>query len=171
MILAACSGGSNDNDAGSDAASDVQQMSDTGVDASPQDSGGQDVATNDASNDASAQDTGTTETGSDAAAPVNGCTAFTDDTSVTTPTITGPSGGSPSQYTPNCVHIKVGQSVTWNVDFSGHPLEAFGGTTPSPIMPTSSGTTVTFTFSSAGTFGFHCEFHPSIMFGAVEVTP
>jgi plastocyanin len=86
------------------------------------------------------------------------------------PTITGPSNANPSQFSPNCVHIKTGQMVTWNVDFTNHPLGASGGTTPSPIQTTSSGTMVSFTFGSTGTYGFHCLAHPSIMFGAVLVT-
>ncbi|HEY1954319.1 MAG TPA: plastocyanin/azurin family copper-binding protein [Polyangiaceae bacterium] len=108
--------------------------------------------------------------GNDAAAAVNGCTTFTDMTTGTA-TITGPTGVAPAQYAPNCVHVKVGQSVTWNSDFGNHPLAPSGGDTPTPIVATATGTTVSYTFSSAGTFGFHCNFHPTIMFGAVQVTP
>jgi len=104
--------------------------------------------------------------GDDAGATVNGCSAFTDGT-----TVTGPSGPTPAQYSPACVHVKVGQSVTFNLDFSDHPMQPFGGDTGNPIQETTSGTTATFTFASAGTFGFHCEAHPSIMQGAVQVTP
>jgi plastocyanin len=110
------------------------------------------------------------DSGSDASAPVNGCTTYEDDTAAGA-TVTGPSGSAPAQYSPACVHIKAGQSVTWNVDLTAHPLEAFGGDTPSPIQTTNSGTTVSFTFPNAGTFGFHCQVHPSVMQGAVEVTP
>ncbi|HEY1954661.1 MAG TPA: plastocyanin/azurin family copper-binding protein [Polyangiaceae bacterium] len=109
----------------------------------------------------------------DAAAPpevVNGCTSFTDMTA-NGATIQGPMDALPAQYSPNCVHIKMGQTVTWNLFFSGHPMAASGGDTPSPIETTSTGTTVTFTFDAPGTFGFHCLSHPTQMFGAVEVTP
>jgi len=116
---------------------------------------------------------GNSSSGSDAGdgsvGEVNNCTTFTDDTSGTA-TVTGPTGASPSQYSPNCVHIKVGQSVTFNVDFTDHPLEPSGGNTPNPIPETETGTSVSVTFPNAGTFGFQCEAHPSIMFGAVEVT-
>ncbi len=115
-------------------------------------------------------DAGTDSSTDSSTTPVNGCTTFTDDTA-TAATITGPASANPSQYTPNCVHIKVGQSVTWNSDFTAHPLGAFGGTSPSPITTTSSGTTVSFTFATAGTYGFQCQVHPSIMQGAIEVTP
>lgn len=102
---------------------------------------------------------------------VNGCTTFTDETDAGTPTITGPSSATPAQYTPNCVHIKVGQSVTWTSNFGSHPLQAAGGTTPSPITGQTSGTSVTYTFTSPGTYGYECGVHPAIMNGAVEVTP
>lgn len=108
----------------------------------------------------------------DAGAPevVNGCTSFTDMTAGGA-TIAGPMDAIPAQFTPNCVHVKVGQTVTWNVDLTAHPLGASGGTTPSPIQTTSTGTSVTFTFDAAGTYGFHCLAHPTIMFGAVQVSP
>ena len=104
--------------------------------------------------------------------PVNGCTTYTDMTAAGG-TITGPSGATPSQYSPNCVHIKVGQSVTWNSDFTNHPLvpTAGVGTQPNPITATSTGTTVTIAFPAAGTFAYNCGIHTSTMFGAVEVTP
>jgi plastocyanin len=102
---------------------------------------------------------------------VNMCTTFTDDTTSAAPAIMGPTDANPAQYTPNCIHIKVGQSVTWTSDFSAHPLEQAGGSSGSPIQTTMMGTTVSFTFSSPGTFGFNCMVHPGIMFGAVEVTP
>jgi len=121
-------------------------------------------------NDAGPDSSGMDSSSMDSSTPVNGCTTFTDDTA-TAATITGPTNSNPSQYSPNCVHIKAGQSVTWNADFTAHPLQAFGGTTPSPITVTSSGTTVSFTFPNAGTYGFQCQVHPSLMQGAIEVTP
>jgi plastocyanin len=126
--------------------------------------------TNDGGMDSGGMDSGGMDTAMEAAV-VNGCTAFTDDTASATPTITGPSTSTPAQFTPNCVHIKVGQSVTWNVNMGPHPLGASGGNTPTPIQTTMTGTTVTFAFPNAGTFGFQCQNHPGTMFGAVEVTP
>ena len=101
---------------------------------------------------------------------VNGCETFVDMTA-NGGALNGPMNAAPAQFSPNCVHVKVGQSVTWNVDFAAHPLAASGGDTPSPIAETVSGTSMRFTFSKAGTFGYHCLAHPSIMFGAVLVTP
>jgi plastocyanin len=115
---------------------------------------------------------GGTDSGTDGAAAINGCTTFTDMTA-DGGVITGPSGALPSQYVPPCVHVKVGQSVTWNVDLANHPLvpTAGVGTTPNPITATSTGTTVTFAFPAAGTFAYNCGIHSTTMLGAVEVTP
>lgn len=65
-----------------------------------------------------------------------------------------------------CVHIGKGQSVTWNgVPNPAHPLEAHGsGTTPTPITNTG-----TIAFPNAGTFGYDCTNHHTLMHGAVWV--
>lgn len=152
----ACSGGDSSTDGGSDSGS--------GADSSAHESGTQDSSTQ----DSSAQDSSVQDSGADAGV-VNECTTFVDMTA-DGGVITGPSGGSPSQYSPNCVHVHTGQSVTWNSNFTSHPLAAFGGDTPNPIQATTTGTTVTFAFPSVGTYGFHCGIHTGSMFGAVEVT-
>jgi plastocyanin len=122
--------------------------------------------------DDAGSDSGTVDSGGDAAAAINGCTTFTDMTA-SGGTITGPSGATPAQYAPNCVQIKVGQSVTWTSDFTDHPLVPTSGvgTQPNPITATSTGTTVTIAFPAAGTFAYNCGIHTTIMLGAVEVTP
>jgi len=88
--------------------------------------------------------------------------------------ITFPTTAGPAQYTNHCVKVKVGSQVTFAGSFVNHPLEAQGGDTPSPI-PTQSadvdGGAVVVTFTTKGTFGFQCNFHPTTMFGAVQVVP
>ena len=79
-------------------------------------------------------------------------------------------------YSPNCIRIKAGQSVTWHEStFADHPLSsgspASGPQAGSPITTTNTGTDATFTFSSAGAFGFFCQFHTTSMMGAVYVEP
>ena len=164
----ACSGDDTGTDAGQDAGNDATTTDSGGQDSGGQDATGNDAATTDSGSDATASDSGT-DSGGDAGL-VNGCTTFVDMTA-DGGVITGPNGPQPSQYQPNCVHIKTGQSVTWNSKFSNHPLQPSGGTTPTPITLTNTGTTVTFSFPNAGTFGYHCQVHPGMMFGAVEVTP
>jgi plastocyanin len=154
-----CSSGGGTDDAGTDSGN-------PGNDSGTQDSGGNDTGT---SQDSGGNDSGTQDSGGDAAAPVNGCTTFTDFTA-DGGTITFPTSAAPAQYSPNCVAIKLHQSVTWTGSFTSHPLVAKGGDTPNPITTTSSGTTKSFTFDNAGTFGFGCQIHPSMQ-GAVQVSP
>ncbi len=74
---------------------------------------------------------------------------------------------------PKCVSIKPGDSVTWNGSFGIHTLDAFGGDSPNPITGTGTadgGASVTIKFPTAGTFGFHCANHAT-MLGAVKVAP
>lgn len=123
-------------------------------------------------NDAGSDSGNPIDSGTDGAAAVNGCTAFTDMTA-DGGVITGPATATPAQYSPNCVHIKVGQSVMWNSDFTNHPLvpTAGVGSSGNPITATSTGSTVTFAFPAAGTFAYNCGIHSTTMLGAVEVTP
>jgi len=72
---------------------------------------------------------------------------------------------------PRCVQIKVGQTVTWTGTFATHPLLADEGDKPNPISSAdTSGPSATVTFPTAGTYGFKCQVHASMM-GAVLVTP
>jgi plastocyanin len=70
------------------------------------------------------------------------------------------------EYVPSCIRIKAGNRVKFVDDFSSCPLVG-GVVTPngndedakSPIKRTDGGTSVAFTFPSAGVFGFYCEGH------------
>ena len=121
----------------------------------------------------SGSDAGTTADAGQQGQQVNGCTAYADHTAAADARkITFPTGA-PEQFSPPCMKIKVGQSVTWTGgDFSVHPLEPAGGDSPTPIDTVTSGTADhTIAFPNAGTFGFECAQHPSIMHGAIFVTP
>jgi plastocyanin len=101
--------------------------------------------------------------------PVNGCTSYVDLTA-STAEITFAS----FSYTPKCAEVKVGQTVTFTAsgsDFGFHPLAQTCG--PELAIPsTNSGTTVSFSFSMPGTYGYHCTIHGgSGMTGAIEVVP
>jgi plastocyanin len=120
-----------------------------------------------------------TDAGSDAGAPaINGCMRATalDMTSSAAAIVTFGTGG--LTYTPACIVVSVGTSVTFNGNFSFHPLQ--GGTvvagvlmpaTSGPFVPaTSTGTTRTFVMTSAGTFPYYCAFHGGFgMAGVVYV--
>jgi len=82
-------------------------------------------------------------------------------------------------YTPPCVKVGKGTTVTFSGDFTTHPLVggeyASGIATPDPLSPitqTDMGMSASFTFPEAGTFPFYCNFHASLdMFGVIYVTP
>jgi plastocyanin len=109
------------------------------------------------------------------ATPVNGCGptqfAASDHSAASDPrAISFATTSTPVQFSPNCMSIKAGQTVTWNGDFTDHPLEPTTANT-NPIMDVTSGTTTTVTFPAAGVFGYDCANHPSIMLGAIQVVP
>ncbi|MEZ4404956.1 MAG: hypothetical protein R3A52_00490 [Polyangiales bacterium] len=65
-------------------------------------------------------------------------------------------------YEPRCLTVRVGDSVTFEGAFSGHPLAPSSrGTSGTPIARTTAGTTATFRFTAAGHFPYFCEFHGS----------
>ena len=162
VLLVACGG--DDTSVVTDAGTDTSTKQDTGT----QDTGTQDTGTK----DTGAQDSGADVVVDSGPQPVNGCTSFTDATAQNDPrAISFPTGLSAAQYTPNCIKIKVGQSVTWNGSFTNHPLMPFNGDSNNPVTTTSSGTTKSFTFPAAGTYGFACQFHSFAMFGAIQVVP
>lgn len=110
----------------------------------------------------------------------NGCSPDTanDQTAAASATITFANGN--FTYAPKCLKVKAGTPVTFNGSFGSHPL--IGGTvvgntaTPAvsgPFVPvTNTGTTKTFTMSTAGTFPYYCQPHGTIgMNGVVYVVP
>jgi plastocyanin len=80
-------------------------------------------------------------------------------------------------YTPKCVRVAAGSSVTFLSDFNMHPLrggavvDEVGTVDPqSPITPQDSGSTVTFVLDEPGEYPYFCSFHASIgMFGTIWV--
>lgn len=86
-----------------------------------------------------------------------------------------PFNDSPAQYVNRCVKIKVGQQITFAGSFSSHPLAAYGGDTPSPIPALTNadqdGGALVVVFNAAGTFGYRCDIHRTLMTGAVKVVP
>src|SRR5262245_57358286 len=107
---------------------------------------------------------------------VNGCDASSaeDHTADATTTVTGTAS---LTYSPKCITIHAGAKVTFNSDFSLHPL--VGGTvdngkvTPdssSPIKSMTTGMSATFDFPSPGTYGYYCNIHGTVgMNGAIIV--
>jgi plastocyanin len=88
--------------------------------------------------------------------------------------ITFNQGANPAQYQNRCATVKVGASVSFSGSFAQHPLEPAGGDVDSPIPHTTNNPEngrLVITMARPGTFGFQCEFHPILMFGALRVVP
>lgn len=68
-------------------------------------------------------------------------------------------------YSPKCLIIAAGQTVRWEGSLSAHPLapgrpdDAAAGSPSSPILETSTGKSVAFSFAAAGTFPYYCTIH------------
>jgi plastocyanin len=113
----------------------------------------------------------------DAPPTLNGCTLATA-MDLTMPGAARVIAVTDDMYTPNCLRIAAGQSVTWNGDFSNHPLapgrlvgnqvQAQPG---NPITTTNTGTTVSVAFPAAGEWAFYCPNHAPGMAGAIFVVP
>jgi plastocyanin len=100
--------------------------------------------------------------------------------SMTTPTptptpsgangVTIPSGAETkgaAAYAPNPINVSVGSSVTWtNTDSVTHTVTSDNSVFNSGTLP--AGQSYSFTFSTAGTFPYHCTLHPG-MVGTVVV--
>lgn len=82
-------------------------------------------------------------------------------------------------FTPRCLLIAAGQSVTFEGSLAAHPLAPGNanddgiGSPDNPIQPTSSGRSVSFAFPEPGTYPYFCELHGfgdgSGMSGAIHV--
>lgn len=108
---------------------------------------------------------------------INGCDQATaeDFTGMATPTVqfVGLS------YSPACMRVKAGATVTFEGNFASHPLE--GGTVTdgipmsdpnSPITKTNTGMSASFKLSNEGVVPYYCTFHAaSGMKGAIFVEP
>lgn len=115
-----------------------------------------------------------------AGSALNGCTdaLFVDRTATGADrTVTFGTGAAPFAYTPKCITVAAGQSVTFMGDFSVHPIAPGAspsapdaGTAGNPIQRTAMGAMTQVTFPTAGTYPYYCVFHyGGGMVGAVRV--
>ncbi len=77
-------------------------------------------------------------------------------------TINFPAGTADFSYSPKCLKVTAGASVTFAGDFSAHPLEPSthrGTLTGNPIASTGTGTTKSFDFPTRGFYAYFCSFH------------
>jgi plastocyanin len=68
-------------------------------------------------------------------------------------------------WSPPCVEIAAGQTLTWDVNFSVHPLrpgttsDKAAGSPNNPIPSSDGGPAAAVTFPTAGFYPFHCAYH------------
>lgn len=82
-------------------------------------------------------------------------------------------------YTPRCLVVRAGQSVTFSMSFTTHPLNpgvphgsSAGATSPNPIEAQRAGSSYTVAFTGAGFYPFYCNVHGHVgMAGVVRVVP
>jgi plastocyanin len=102
-----------------------------------------------------------------------GCSSFTDLTTTANATIRFPVAG--TRYSPPCVRVRLGQSLTFSGDFGSHPLDQGCGPIKD-LVTWHRGNTFTVTFTNGlGIYGYYCFQHGSSngsgMSGAIEVVP
>lgn len=73
-------------------------------------------------------------------------------------------------FTPASITVKKGTKVTWtNNDSVAHTVTETDGQTVPDSGTVNQGSSYSFTFPAAGTYHYHCAFHPG-MLGTVVVT-
>ena len=89
----------------------------------------------------------------------------------------GIGGSSTYTYSPSCMIIAAGQTVTFQGDFSMHPLargtvsdaDAGSPDNPIPVPPTDGGTSLDVTYPTVGNFPYYCTQHTAeAMNGTVQ---
>lgn len=81
----------------------------------------------------------------------------------------GASGTSRFVWSPAKVTIAVGGTVTWTWNEPVQPHNVAGDNFPLGPTDIKKADTVSYTFTSAGTYSFVCEVHPDTMRGSVVV--
>ena len=113
----------------------------------------------------------------DGGAPLNGCTEgrFIDSTALTNTNVAF-GGGLGEVYSPACVTIAAGRTVTFKGAFSSHnllrgsPSNLNAGSANNPIPEVTTGSEKIVTFATVGDYPYICQFHnPSGMMGVVRV--
>ena len=69
-------------------------------------------------------------------------------------------GSAGNTYSPRCLTVRVGDTVTWEGTFSAHPLvPSTRGSASNPIARVATGTSAPVRFTRAGFYPFFCDFH------------
>ncbi len=72
-------------------------------------------------------------------------------------------------YSPNALTVEVGDIVTWEGDFSFHPLESVSVPQGADSFFNNTGNTFSYNIAIPGTYTFHCTLH-SVMTGTITAS-
>jgi hypothetical protein len=126
----------------------------------------------------------TSPTDAPSAGRTNDCTdsdyAANDHTAAADPrVITLPVGVDAAPYSPRCMRVRVGQTITWEGDLPDHPLELqFFPSDPSVAdadvvnqlgAADGAASIETASYGVPGILAFQCQIYPDVMYGAVEI--
>jgi plastocyanin len=140
-------------DIGADEASADDTPPDIGADEASADDTPPDIGADEASADEATADDGGLPWG-DCAVSFAGCASFVDRTAAgASRTVSF----APYSYTPACLTILAGQTVTFSGSFGGHPLAQACG--PVAVLGASGGSSAAFTFPTPGIYGYYCTAH------------
>lgn len=136
------------------------------------DGGGDAASSQDAATDTTPADGGADASTACTIAAFAGCTTFDDRTAANADRkVTFKD----FEYTPKCLRIKAGQTVTFDGDFVHHPLVTSCGPSVT-LMDKRTGTgPAPFVLGTAGFYGYYCLDHGNaagaVMAGAIDVVP
>lgn len=100
--------------------------------------------------------------------PPSSCSSFVEGGGQTTIAFGGAAG---LAYSPRCLRIRPGASVTFTGNFAAHPL-AVVCQSSSVLTRLAEGTSRTFTFDTPGDYRYRCEIHGGAgMTGVIRVEP
>lgn len=75
-------------------------------------------------------------------------------------------------FSPRCLTIRAGQTVTFMARFSSHPLiQREDSTLPNPIPTVQEGSSASVKFDCPGDYNFSCRTHQDNMEGSIRVVP
>lgn len=175
VVLRGCSDGDVARDSAvADGRRDLARPDSGGADQRRPDVGAPDVKVSDSAK----ADTAAPDAGAVCPPSFAGCSAFTD---LTAPAAKREVTFKDFEYTPKCIEIKLGQSVTFvgalaSDTFTHHPLKQSCGPAPDVFLRVNTpDTRVTVTPTVVGVYGYYCLDHGNkvgqVMAGAIKVVP
>jgi len=97
--------------------------------------------------------------------------ATTHDLAITSAGVVMVGAGNANSFTPSTVTVRAGESVTWNWVSGFHSVVSDSMPKAWADSPAQASGQFTATFSTAGSYDYHCGIHGTMMTGTIVVTP